>query len=392
VADPSDKNGPLRALRVLDLSRLLPGPFCSLILAELGAEVVKVEDTGMGDYLRFFPPQRDGLGGAFYALNRGKRSLALNLKRTEGRDLLLRLAPRFEVVIESFRPGVLHRLGIGYEALRAVNPGIVLCSISGYGQDGPLAQRAGHDINYLALAGVLAAGGPVGHRPLLPGVQIADVAGGALWAAIRILAALQGGGPAHLDVSMTEGSMAFLLPWLGDLAFGGQPLRRGRGTLNGGAACYNVYPAGDGGHLAVGALEPKFFAKLLESLGLSADGLNNPMAPAEEQAQQRAELERVFAGAGRDEWAERLAPADACVEPVLEMDELEEHPQHRQRGMFYALDDPRRGAVTQLRLPGSTDPGRTPAPLQGEHTDEILAEAGLGTEEIDELRRTGVVR
>ena len=355
--------------------------------------MVKVEDTGMGDYLRLFPPQQGGLGGAFYALNRGKRSIAVNLKRPEGRDLLLRLAAGCRVVIESFRPGVLERLGVGYEALRRVSPEVVLCSTSGYGQDGPLAQRAGHDINYLALAGVLAAGGSPGGSPALPGVQIADVAGGALWAAIRILAALHGGGPAHLDVSMTEGSMAFLLPWLGDTAFGGGPLRRGRATLNGGSACYGVYPAGDEGYLAVGALEPKFFAALRDALGLGGGAeLNNPVASAEEQAAQRAQLERAFAAAGRDAWAERLAPADACVEPVLEMEELEEHPLHRQRQMFYAIDDPRRGSVTQLRLPGSTDPGRTPAPLQGEHTDEVLAEAGLTAEEIAGLRRTGVLR
>lgn len=384
---------PLQSLRVLDLSRLLPGPFCTLILSELGAEVVKVEDTAMGDYLRVFPPQREGQGGAFYALNRGKRSVAINLKRPEGRDLLLRLIPDFQVVVESFRPGVIERLGLGFETLRAANPEVVLCSITGYGQDGPLASRAGHDINYLALSGVLASGGAAQSAPALPGVQIADIAGGALWAAIRILAALHGGGGVHLDVSMTEGAMAFLLPWLGDMAFGGPPLRRGEATLNGGAACYGPYRTDDGRYLAVGALEPKFFASMVRALGLDSDGaLNNPMASPEQQEQQRQLLGRALAEKSRDAWAEQLAAADACVEPVLEMDELAVHPLHRERGMFYTLDDPRRGPVTQLRLPGTTAPASTPAPLQGEHTDQVLAEAGVDHDELAELRRTGVIR
>lgn len=390
---PRTPTGPLSSLRVLDLSRLLPGPFCSLVLSELGADVVKVEDTGLGDYLRHFPPVRDGLGGAFYAVNRGKRSIAVDLKRPEGRDLLLRLLPSFPVVLESFRPGVMQRLGLDFETLRETRPDVVLCSISGYGQDGPMARRAGHDINYLALSGVLAAGGTAGGPPLLPGVQIADIAGGGLWAAIRILAAVHGGGGVHLDVSMTEGTLSFLLPWLGELAFGADPLRRGEGMLNGGAACYDIYPAADGRHLAVGALEPKFFSALTGALGLPADGsLNNPAAPAGEQAKTRARLGQALTREARDTWSERLAATDACVEPVLEMEELDGHPQHRARGMFYDIDDPVRGPVRQLRLPGGTDPSRTPAPRQGEHTDQVLAEAGLSGDAIAELRRAGVVR
>jgi alpha-methylacyl-CoA racemase len=383
---------PLAGVRVLDLSRLLPGPYCSLILAELGADVIKVEDTGAGDYLRFFPPQKEGLGGAFYALNRGKRALSINLKRPEGRDLLLRLAASTRVMIESYRPGVLDRLGLGYDALCAANPELILCSITGYGQDGPLRDRAGHDIDYLALSGVLAAGGAPDGRPCLPGVQIADVAGGALWAAIRILAALHGGGGAHLDVSMTEGAMAFLLPWLGDQAFGAEPLRRGEGMLNGGKACYNLYPTADPpGHLAVGALEPKFWTALRAALGQPFEA-SDPVAAPERQAELRQQLEQTFAGDHRDAWAQRLAAADACVEPVLELDELQQHPQHLHRRAFYELDDPRRGKVSQLRLPLDGRPATTPAPAMGEHTDEVLSEAGLDAEAIAALRGAGVIR
>jgi len=384
--------GPLRSVRVLDLSRLLPGPFCSLILGELGAEVLKVEDCGTGDYLRLFPPQRAGVGGAFYAVNRGKRSLALDLKRPEGRDILLRLLPGYHVVLESFRPGVLDRLGLSFDELRAVNPDVILCSITGYGQDGPLAQRAGHDIDYIALAGALSMGGEAGGAPALPGVQIADFSGG-LWAAVQILAALHGSGGVHLDVSMTEGALAFLLPYLGEVAFGAEPPRRGEHALGGGAACYGTYATADGRHLAVGALEPKFLTALAAALDLSKEAASTPPhAPAEEQAVLRDEIRNTLAGATRDEWAARLAPADACVEPVLEMDELSDHPQHRHRGVFYTLDDPERGPVEQLRVPGGTDPATTPAPRHGEHTDEVLGELGLRPDEIAALRQAGVVR
>lgn len=384
--------GPLNSVRVLDLSRLLPGPFCSLILSELGADVVKVEDTTIGDYLRLFPPQKGGLGGAFYAVNRGKRSISIDLKKPEGRDLLLRMIPDYRVVLESFRPGVLERLGLGYEVLSSVRPDVVLCSITGYGQDGPLKDRAGHDINYLALAGVLAAGGVKDGRPALPGVQIADVAGGALWATIRVLAALHQGEGAHLDVSMTEGSMSFLLPWLAEMTFGAPPLRRGEGTLNGGQACYGLYATSDAPrHLSVGALEPKFWIALRQALGQPAE-MNDPVAPAERQQELRRELEQTFAEQSRDQWAEQLAAADACVEPVLEVEELEQHPQHRHRKVFFTLDDPERGPLSLLRLPMDGTPRATPAPRLGEHTDQVLAEHGLSDKEIARLREQRVIR
>ncbi|HEV7557635.1 MAG TPA: CaiB/BaiF CoA-transferase family protein, partial [Kofleriaceae bacterium] len=210
--------GPLAAalagIRVLDLSRLLPGPFLTMILADMGADVVKIEDPRVGDYLRAFPPAKGGLAGRFLAINRGKRSLALDLKEPVARDALLKMAAKADVVVESFRPGVMDKLGIGYAALAAVNPKLVLCSISGYGQTGPYTHRAGHDINYIGLAGVLAMCGPADGPPVMPGVQIADLAGGALWGATAILGALVGrdrtGRGAHLDISMTEGALALL--------------------------------------------------------------------------------------------------------------------------------------------------------------------------------------
>jgi alpha-methylacyl-CoA racemase len=384
---------PLEGVRVLDLTRLLPGPYCSLLLSDLGADVVKVEDTKGGDYLRFIPPLKDGLGGAFYALNRGKRSIALDLKRDEGRELFLRLVGASRVVLEGFRPHVLDRLGLGLEVLSRARKDLILCSITGYGQDGPHAERAGHDIDYLALSGVLAAGGVEGGGPALPGVQIADVAGGALFATIRILAALLSNEGARIDVSLTEGAMAFLLPWLGDLAFGGSPLRRGEGTLNGGYAGYGCYRAGDGRHLALGAIEPKFWGALCRELGVETR-MGDLVAPREEQHRLRDEIGARLAEAPRDDWADRLGRIDACAEPVLEIEELATHPQHRERGAFFTLEDRERGAVELLRPPlgDQGSPRLRVAPRQGQHTDEILLEAGLSAEEIAALRGRGVIR
>ena len=210
--DPSNQPRALAGIVVIDLTRLLPGPYTSLVLADLGAEVIKIEAPGAGDYMRHMPPSKANMSGAYWALNRDKRSVELNLKESGDRQRLLDLVATADVVIESFRPGVIDRLGIGYDDLCSVNPKIILCSISGYGQSGPYRERAGHDINYIGLAGVLAMGGPKGGAPSLPGVQIADLAGGALWATSGILAALfareRSGQGAHLDISMTEGAMA----------------------------------------------------------------------------------------------------------------------------------------------------------------------------------------
>jgi len=275
---------PLEGIRVLDLSRLLPGPFLTMVLADLGADVVKVEDPKVGDYLRIFPPAKGGISGRYLAINRGKRSLALDLKDPAGKAAFLRLVAGADVVVESFRPGVLDKLGLGYDVLAGHNPRIVVCSISGYGATGPYVHRAGHDLNYIGLAGVLAMGSErPGGPPAMPGVQIADLAGGALWSATGILAALVGrertGRGAHLDISMTEGSLALLAAELGNLDCGARPTR-GTETLNGGLAAYGVYRTADERFVSVGALEPKFWMAFCTAIGRKID-LAELVAPPE---------------------------------------------------------------------------------------------------------------
>jgi crotonobetainyl-CoA:carnitine CoA-transferase CaiB-like acyl-CoA transferase len=368
------------------------------VLADLGADVVKVEEPRGGDGLRAIPPLAGGEGAAFQALNHGKRSVALDLTRAEGRAAFLRLAERSDAVVESFRPGVLGRLGLGWPALHAACPTLVLCSISGYGQDGPYAARAGHDLDYLALSGVLALSG-AREAPSAPGVQVADLAGGAWPAVAGLLAALlgrvAGGEGVHVDVSMAEGALALLSPWLAAARSRGAPLVRGGEALGGGAACYGVYRTADGRHVALGAIEPKFFSAFCDAVG------HPELAARQWEAgggALRAELEAIFAARTRDGWAAFAAEHDACVMPVLEGEEPQRDPQLRARGAFLEVPvrdggPPVLAVASPVRF-GADRPHAAPplpAPRLGEHGDEVLAEAGFSADEVAALRRAGVL-
>ena len=385
---------PLRGLRVLDLSRLLPGPYLTLVLADMGADVVKVEAPGAGDWVRWLSPQHGGMAAQFIALNRGKRSIALDLKRPGGAETLLRLARRADVVVESFRPGVMDRLGVGWEALHAENPGLVYCAISGFGQTGPYRDRAGHDLNYLGLSGALAASGVQDGPPAMPGFQLADLAGGALFGLVGVLAAIvarqQTGQGRFVDVSMTEGALAINALTLSQVLGGGGPLARGTDQLAGGAACYGVYLTSDGRYLTLAALEPKFWQAFCEAVGHPEWRTRHMGDPG-----MRADLEALFGTATRDEWMARLGTAEVCVEPVLELHELDGHPLHAARGVFFDLDQPgAQGPLRQFRTPlvPPEDTGAIgPAPRLGEHTRQVLSEAGLDDEAIEALVRGRVV-
>ena len=394
--------GPLAGVRVLDLSRLLPGGFCSLLLADYGADVLKVEDMGMGDYIRWAPPSIAGAAvsassAPFLALNRNKRSIRIDLKREAGRAVLLDLVRDHDVVLESFRPGVLDRLGVGYEAMRASNPRIVLCAISGYGQDGPLRDRAGHDLNYLGLVGLLALTGDRGGPPVQPAGQIADVGGGALMAAFGILAALREaertGEGQVVDVAMADGALS----WLGMVAARtfaeGQAPVRGELELAGAIACYRPYACSDG-WMTLGALEPKFWAAWCAGVG--REDLLDAQYAAPGSAE-HGEVEAIFAARTRVEWEAFAAEHECCLEPVLELDEALGSEHVRARGMVVELDQP--GAGEPVRLLGApvrlsrtpADPNRLPGPELGEHTEAVLRAAGYDDARIEELLAAGAV-
>ncbi|WP_210492118.1 CoA transferase [Patulibacter sp. SYSU D01012] len=392
---------PLDGVRVLDLSRLLPGPFASLVLADLGADVVKVEDTGPGDYVRMTPPYVEGVedsakSAPFLALNRNKRSVRLDLKQDAGREAFLALADTADVVLESFRPGVLDRLGVGFEALRARNPRIVVCAITGFGQTGPLKDRPGHDLNYLGLNGVLALNGVRGGEPVNGGVQVADLGGGALMAVAGILAALRHaertGEGQHVDVSMTDGALALTAMDAAMALQGGAP-RRGETILTGAHLCYRPYACADG-YITIGALEPKFWHAFCTGVGRE-DLIPHQFDPPGSDA--HAEVVAIAAARTRAEWAAFGAERDACVEPVWELDEALESELVREREMVVELRQP--GAAAPVRTLGVPvklsatpgDPHRRPAPSLGEHTDELLREAGLDDARIAALRAAGAI-
>ena len=394
-------SGPLSDVRVLDLTRLLPGGFCSLLLADFGADVVKVEDTGMGDYVRWAPPyygseehQALGTRSALYlALNRGKRSIRLDLKSDAGREALLRLAGDYDVVLESFRPGVLDKLGCGYEALREANQRIVYCAITGYGQTGPNTQRAGHDMNYLGLNGLLGLTGEPDGRPMQAAGQIADLGGGALMAAFGVMAALRererSGEGQQVDVSMTDGSLAWLAMVAAQYLCDGQVPQRGRGSLNGGIACYLPYEASEG-WVTCGALEPKFWRNFCEGVG-RPDLIDKQFAAPDSEDGQA--IAAVFKERTRDEWLAFNDEHDAMIGPVLDLDEALESQLVDEREMVVEMEQPELGPIRLLGLPIKLDrtPGHAtrPAPALGEQTAEVLGEAGFSEDEVEALMESG---
>ena len=392
---------PLAGLRILDLTRLLPGPAATMHLADYGADVIKIEDTGDGDYMRDFAPQVPNAAGnpvnpAFEATNRGKRSICIDLKNARGRELLLALTDTADALIESFRPGVLTRLGLGWDVLHARNPRMVLCSISGYGQTGPLAHRAGHDINYIATSGVLDQIRTEG-RPAVPNLQLGDLLGGALAGLssvlIALLAAQRTGQGRWVDVAMTEALLVHHFFPHAELDLGQSP-KAGSTLLTGGVACYGVYETADGRHLAVGALELKFWQAFCDAAGL-AELRRNHWAHGEAPGSAAANdtiarvAERIRSRRLAD-WVTTFDAVDACVTPVLTPSEALHHEQAKKRGVVF-----RQGAVTEVG-PLAQVSGHAlrpaPAPRAGQHTRELLAELGLSAQAIDEFIAGKVVK
>ncbi|MHB8575608.1 MAG: CaiB/BaiF CoA transferase family protein [Dehalococcoidia bacterium] len=394
---------PLDNVRILDLTRLAPGPHCTMMLADLGADVIRIEEPGGGrravaEREREGAEERERLErrrNAFQALNRNKRSIVLNLKVAEARQAFQRLAETADVVVEGFRPGVAQRLGVDYETLRARNPRLVYCSISGYGQDGPYRLLVGHDINYIAMAGALGIVGPAGGRPSIPANLLGDYAGGGMHAVIGILTALlareRTGRGQFVDISMTDGVLTLLAAALSE-SYGNQEfVRRGSHRLTGALPQYNVYECADGRWISIGNNEPWFYDNFCNAIG------RPDLAGTQGDAGRRGEIFAAFSAAlktkTRDEWFAELKDKDACVAPVYDLEELEHDPQIQAREMLVDVPHAEFGAVKQVGISVklSETPGaiRSPAAERGAHTNEVLRDAGVSDAELAALRAAG---
>lgn len=390
---------PLDSLKVLDFSTLLPGPYASMMLADLGADVLRVEAPGRPDLCRMLPPFVDGTSAAHGYLNRSKRSLALDLKQPQAIEIVKQLVADYDIVLEQFRPGVMDRLGLGYEALKAINPKLIYCSITGFGQTGPYKDRPGHDINYLALAGVSSYTGRKGDGPLPIGVQVADVAGGSLHGVVGILSAviqrqLTGEGQ-QVDISMTDAALALNGMAGAACAAAGQVPGEETELLNGGAF-YDYYRTRDGRYMALGGLEPQFIKQLCQSLGCpEMVSFAQSPEPADQQVVKNR-LSALIAAQDFEHWCEVFAMVDACVEPVLKLDEALQHPQMQARGMQVQVPAPGGGSQTQLAQPiklSASEPRYAHIGRElGQDSTEVLQQLGYSDQAIAQLRESGITR
>ncbi len=390
-------SGPLSGLKVMDFTRLLPGPFGTMILADLGAEVVRIESAGAPDLLTFMPPVDGDVSVAHRQMNRSKRSLVINLKKDEGRNVIRRMVRSFDVVIEQFRPGVMDRLGVGYDQLKEENPWVIFCSITGYGQDGPYRDRAGHDINYLSLAGLMSYTGRKETGPVLPGIQVADQCAGGMNAVIALLAAVyhreRTGKGQRIDISMTDGAVHLGALRAAATLFSKEDTQREDFMLNGGGY-YDFYETSDGGYLSIGGLEPPFFKAMCTALGRD-DLASLQGASGDKASYLKTELQKEFSKRTRKEWEEVFSEVDACIEPVLSVAEMAKHPQTRAREMIVDVPSSQ-GSSRQVASPYKFS--HTPCEYRfagvkpGTHTREVLTEAGFVEDEIEELMSAEVIR
>jgi crotonobetainyl-CoA:carnitine CoA-transferase CaiB-like acyl-CoA transferase len=377
----------LEGIKILDLSRLFPGPYCSMILADLGAEVLRIED-------RRFAAEGPGMP----TVMRNKRHMTLNLKHPQAKDIFYRLARAADVILEGFRPGVTARLGIDYESLKKINEKMIYCSVTGYGQNGPYRNMAGHDVNYLSFGGALGLNGEAEGDPAIPPIQVADMAAGGMNAALGIMAALiareRSGRGQYIDVAMLDGIVA-MLPFPASLLWGsGRSPRRGDTLLSGRYPCYNVYETREGGFISIGTLEPRFWEALCRKLGRE-DFIPGQYDEGEKRKEIDSFLHRVFKTKTREEWMEEFKDVDVCFGKVLSLEETFGDPQVVSRGMVTDFDDPRKGKIRLLSSPlklSDTPPDIRTAPADfGEHTEEVLGELGFNADQIEELKKSGVV-
>lgn len=387
----------LEGLKILDLTRLLPGAYCSLLLADQGAEIIKIEQPGAGDYNRGFEPINVKESGSFLLLNRNKKSITLNLKSEAGRAVFLKLVDGADVVLEGFRPGVMTRLGLDFETLAKRNPRLIFCALSGYGQDGPYAQTSGHDMNYLAEVGALQLFARKGQQPVVPGLSIADVGGGSLMAVFGILTAVlarqKTGRGQMVDVSMFDGALTWLTYHGADFLFGGIEPKGGERPFLGGAPCYNIYRCADAKDVTLGIIEPHFWRRFCDFI--ERPEFNDTQWPDPDDAdQQYAALAKIFKTRTRDYWVSNLMGIDVPVGAVNSMAEAFDHPQVKHRELLQEIDHPVEGRIPQLGFPVkfSDTPGKmkTPPPLLGQHTSEVLQGLGYSDAEIEDFAQDAV--
>ena len=392
----------LSGISILDLTMLAPGPYATLLLGDLGANIIKIESPNYIDRVRYRAPlinelKSEGYGGYFSILNRNKKSLVLDLKKDEGKEIFYNLAKKADVIIESFRPGVKHRLKIDYETIKKINPQIIYCSLTGYGQEGPYKNLPGHDLNYISLSGLVSLNASRGGEPILPSTQVADF-GGAMSAVISILSALiardKHGEGQYLDIALMDVSFSWILSSYIDYFLTSKlPIPAGE-RLTGGHPGYNVYKTKDGKFISLCALEEKFWENLF-------DYFKKPEYKDQKLIEIKGKeikkfLENKFLEKNRDNWVKELKDLDVCVMPVLEMNEVRDDPQVSKRQIFKEFKDKELGTISQIMTPLKLS--RTPievrcrAPLLGENSDEILSKLGYKNQEIEEFRRKNVIK
>ncbi|MEG1758403.1 MAG: CaiB/BaiF CoA-transferase family protein [Oscillospiraceae bacterium] len=390
---------PLDGIRILDMTHMLPGPFCTMMLADMGAEVIKIENNTGGDSFRSREPRIREEGSAFHMLNRGKKSCKLNLRSPEGQKAFMALAKTADVIIEQFRPGVVERLGVDYRSVRSINPGVVYCSLSGFGQTGPYRDMPGHDINYLSISGILDTIGKKGEAPALPGIQIADLGGGAQWAMSAVLFGLMArdkneGEGQYIDLAMTDCVLPWLSLFLSDYVADGTITSRGEAKSGGAYAFYNVYATADGRYVSLGAAEPKFWATFCTALG-HGEWIAEQMVKGERAERLIQEVANVIKTKTQKEWTELLADRECCFTPVQNIEEALRDPQFAARGMVSRLTHPIEGEVLNIAFPlkfsdmSPCEPKSSP--LYGGDTEELLSELGYGREALDELKSKNII-
>lgn len=390
---------PLAGYRIMDCSRLLPYQYCTLLIADLGAEVLKIEEPGRGDYGRWADLNKPGEERPeFVMANRNKKSMTLNLKAETGKEIFKKLASNSDVVFETFRPGVMEKLGLGYETINKVNPKIIYCSGTGYGQTGPYRLKSGHDINYISIAGILGSTGMHTGRPVIPGLALADLAGGGMFTALAIIAALLGrektGEGQYIDVAMTDVVTSFNIHNIAAVV----ARKTGKGIrpfdLTGKTLAYNTYKTKDGKFIAIGDLELKFWMNFCRAIG--REDLGDKLYYRYQDGEETTEsLKEAFSSKTQSEWIEFMKDVDDCFTPVYAPEETIEDPHLIERGIITKMEDPTRGETLQLGFPALFSDGlnykRSPAPTLGENTVETLNNLGYTPEEIERLKKDGVV-